>query len=121
MSSETAADKIGSITGSALFLRVVITLIVLNAIIVGLDTYPQIHAAYGKSLNLADRIILYVFSLELVLRFLGSNPPIAFFRSGWNLFDLIIVGVSFSAFIGIFHRCAPVSHSSRPAHRQRVA
>jgi len=95
MSSETAADKIGSITGSALFLRVVITLIVLNAIIVGLDTYPQIHAAYGKSLNLADRIILYVFSLELVLRFLGSNPPIAFFRSGWNLFDLIIVGVSF--------------------------
>ena len=95
MSSETAADKIGSITGSALFRRVVITLIVLNAIIVGLDTYPQIHAAYGKTLSLADRIILYVFSLELVLRFLGSNPPIAFFRSGWNLFDLIIVGVSF--------------------------
>jgi len=95
MSSETAADKIGSITGSALFRRVVIILIVLNAIIVGLDTYPQIHAAYGNSLNLADRVILYVFSLELVLRFLGSNPPIAFFRSGWNLFDLIIVGVSF--------------------------
>jgi voltage-gated sodium channel len=95
MSSETAADKIGSITGSTLFRRIVITLIVLNAIIVGLDTYPQIHAAYGKSLHLADRIILYVFSLELVLRFLGSNPPIAFFRSGWNLFDLIIVGVSF--------------------------
>ncbi|HEY5706460.1 MAG TPA: ion transporter [Terrimicrobiaceae bacterium] len=95
MSSETVADKIGWITDSALFRRVVITLIVLNAIIVGLDTYPQIHAAYGKVLSLADRIILYVFSLELVLRLLGSNPPIAFFRSGWNLFDLIIVGVSF--------------------------
>ncbi len=47
MSSEKIADKIGSITNSALFRRVVITLILLNAIIVGLDTYPQIHARYG--------------------------------------------------------------------------
>ena len=78
--SETAADKIGSITGSALFRRVVITLIAINAIIVGLDTYPYIHAAYGQSLWLVDRIILYVFALELVLRFFASNPPAAFFR-----------------------------------------
>jgi voltage-gated sodium channel len=95
MSSESATDKIASIAGSALFRRIVIILIVVNAIIVGLDTYPQIHAAYGDILTLADRIILYVFSLELTLRFLGSNPPAAFFRSGWNLFDLVIVGVSF--------------------------
>ena len=95
MSSETVTDKIGSITGSSLFRRVVVTLILINAIIVGLDTYPQIHARYGQILHLADRIILYLFSLELVLRFLGSNPRLAFFRSGWNLFDLIIVGVSY--------------------------
>jgi voltage-gated sodium channel len=95
MSSEMVTDKIGSITGSALFRRVVVTLILINAIIVGLDTYPQIHTRYGQILHLADRIILYLFSLELVLRFLGSNPRLAFFRSGWNLFDLIIVGVSY--------------------------
>lgn len=95
MSSERIADKIGSITNSALFRRVVITLILLNAIIVGLDTYPQIHARYGEIFHLADRIILYLFSLELVLRFLGSSPRLAFFRSGWNLFDLIIVGISY--------------------------
>ena len=73
MNSEKTADKIGLITGSALFRRVVITLIVINAIIVGLDTYPKIHAAYGQVLWLADRIILYgsrwkltcVFSLAL--------------------------------------------------------
>jgi voltage-gated sodium channel len=95
MSSETVTDKIGSITGSALFRKVVVTLILLNAVIVGLDTYPQIHSRYGQILHLADRIILYLFSLELVLRFLGSHPRLAFFRSGWNLFDLIIVGVSY--------------------------
>ena len=95
MSSDRTADKISSVTNSALFRRVVIALIVLNAIIVGLDTYPGIHAAYGEILHLVDRIILYLFSLELVLRFLGSHPRPAFFRSGWNLFDLIIVGVSY--------------------------
>ena len=95
MSSEKIADKIGSITNSAFFRRVVITLILLNAIMVGLDTYPQIHARCGEIFHLADRIILYLFSLELVLRFLGSSPRLAFFRSGWNLFDLIIVGISY--------------------------
>lgn len=58
MSLETAADKIGAITGSAWFRRAVVTLILLNAIIVCLDTYPQIHA--GKIL-LIDRVILYCF------------------------------------------------------------
>jgi voltage-gated sodium channel len=95
MSSETVTDKIGSITGSALFRRVVVTLILVNAIIVGLDTYPLIHGRYGEIFHLADRIILYLFTLELVLRFVGSRPQLAFFRSGWNLFDLIIVGVSY--------------------------
>jgi voltage-gated sodium channel len=95
MSSETVTDKIDSITGSTLFRRVVIALILLNAIIVGLDTYSQIHARYGEILRLADRIILYAFTLELILRFLGSHPRLAFFRSGWNLFDLIIVGVAY--------------------------
>jgi voltage-gated sodium channel len=95
MSSETVTAKIDSITGSTLFRRVVIALILLNAIIVGLDTYSQIHARYGEILRLADRIILYAFTLELILRFLGSHPRLAFFRSGWNLFDLIIVGVAY--------------------------
>jgi voltage-gated sodium channel len=95
MSSDTVADKIDSIANSTLFRRVVISLILVNAVIVGLDTYPEIHTRYGEILHLIDRIILYLFSLELVLRFLGSNPRLAFFRSGWNLFDLIIVSVSY--------------------------
>ncbi len=43
-------DKFGSNHWIPLFRRVVITLIAINAIIVGLDTYPYIHAAYGQSL-----------------------------------------------------------------------
>ena len=121
MNSKTAADKIGSITGSALFRRVVITLIVINAIIVGLDTYPQIHAAYGQFLWLADRIILYVFALELVLRFLASSPHLGIFPQRLEPLRFDNRERFFSALIAIFHCCAPVSDPQGTAHGQRDA
>jgi voltage-gated sodium channel len=95
MSWEPAARRIATITESELFRRVVTALILLNAIIVGLETYPEIRDVYGDTLHLADRIILYLFALELVLRLLAANPPSAFFLSGWNIFDLVIVAVGF--------------------------
>ena len=49
MSSDTVTDKIGLITNSALFRRVVIALILVNAIIVGLDIYPGRHAPMARS------------------------------------------------------------------------
>jgi voltage-gated sodium channel len=91
----SAASRIGLITDSALFRRVVTTLIVLNAIIVGLETYPEMRRGYGEALELADRVILYLFALELLLRFVATSSPSAFFRNGWNLFDLVIVGIGF--------------------------
>ena len=84
-----------SIVESKLFHRGVIVLIFLNAVIVGLETYPNIHANYGELLRLADRSILYLFTLELALRFFAARGPREFFKSGWNIFDLVIVAVSF--------------------------
>ena len=121
MSSETVTDKIGSITGSALFRRVVITLILFNAIIVGLDTYPQIHARYGKILHLTDRIILW-----LVLA--GVSSAFSWVQTSFSVFSQWVEPLRFdhrggfvSAVIGIFHGRASFSHSSRAPHRQRVA
>src|SRR5688572_32278307 len=41
--------RIDLLTESPLFRRVVTTLILLNAIVVGLETYPEIRADYGES------------------------------------------------------------------------
>jgi voltage-gated sodium channel len=88
-------NRIGLITESRLFRQTVTILILINAIIVGLETYPDVRARYGEILNLADSTILYLFALELILRFLAAKPHFTFFRSGWNIFDLVIVGVGF--------------------------
>jgi voltage-gated sodium channel len=95
MSHDLRFKRIAVLTESRLFRRAVTTLILLNAIIVGLETYPQIRADYGEILNVADTTILYLFALELILRFLAAQPHVAFFRSGWNVFDVIIVAVGF--------------------------
>jgi voltage-gated sodium channel len=68
MSHDLRSNRITLITESSVFRRVVITLILLNAIIVGLETYPEIRADYERSLNIADTTILYLFALELILR-----------------------------------------------------
>jgi voltage-gated sodium channel len=95
MSHDLRSNRITLITESSVFRRVVITLILLNAIIVGLETYPEIRADYERSLNIADTTILYLFALELILRLMAAKPHVAFFRSGWNIFDLVIVAAGF--------------------------
>lgn len=66
--------------------------IVLNAILLGMETYQPIMQAYGPWLKIADKTILAVFVIELALRMIAYGR--AFWRDGWNLFDLFVVAVA---------------------------
>ena len=67
--------------------------IVINAIVLGLETFPSIMSSYGDALILANEVCYGIFVVELVLRFASyGKRPQDFFRSGWNVFDLIIIG-----------------------------
>ena len=92
---EVSQRSIASIVESPQFRHAVTALILINAVIVGLETYPEVRTVYGGVLEIADRGVLYLFSAELALRFFAAKPPLAFFRSGWNLFDLVIVALGF--------------------------
>lgn len=74
------------------FQRTIIVLIVLNAIVLGLETSPAATASYGPLLQAIDRAMLAVFVVELVLRLFAHRA--AFFRDPWSVFDLIIVGIA---------------------------
>ncbi|MDA9190286.1 ion transporter [Alphaproteobacteria bacterium] len=69
-------------------------LILINAITLGMDTDEQIVASYGNILFWIDRIILIIFSIELILKFYAYRHR--FFTSGWNLFDLVIVMIAWA-------------------------
>jgi voltage-gated sodium channel len=70
-------------------------LIVINAITLGLETSAEAMAAFGPALIAIDRIILAVFVLELLARFLVYRGQ--FFRDPWRIFDLFVVTVALVA------------------------
>ncbi len=68
-------------------------LILVNAVILGLETYPDVMAAYGSVLSGLDRIILTIFVVELLVRLYAYGWP--FFRDPWNIFDMTVVAIAF--------------------------
>jgi voltage-gated sodium channel len=75
------------------FQNFLIFLILFNAITLGLET-SQFGKANASMLHIIDTTILVFFSIELLLKLVVYRG--AFFRSGWNWFDFIIVAVSWA-------------------------
>jgi hypothetical protein len=63
--------------------RFIMALIVFNAVTLGLETSESVIARFGPLLTAIDRIIIAVFVLEILARFLVQRG--AFFRDGWNI------------------------------------
>jgi voltage-gated sodium channel len=70
----------------------IIGLIVINAIILGMETSPTIMTHIGPQLLALDKLILGVFVVEIGLKLIAQGP--GFFRRGWNIFDFIVVGIA---------------------------
>ena len=87
-------QKLLNLIESNLFTFGITALILVNAITLGLETDQSITARYGGLLHWIDRIILVLFSIELLLKFYVYR--FRFFRSGWNLFDLAIVAIAWA-------------------------
>ncbi|MDH5339200.1 MAG: ion transporter, partial [Rubrivivax sp.] len=78
----------------------VLGLIVINAIVLGLETSPEAMARHGAWLRWLDQSILAVFVLEIALRIVAWRS--AFFRDPWSLFDLMVVGIALVPATGQF-------------------
>lgn len=85
-------SRLNQLVENKWFTGTIISLIILNAIIVGFETSPTIYTSYQSFFAIADRALLYLFTIEIILRFLAV-PPKTFFSKGWNWFDFIIVGM----------------------------
>ncbi|MDH5325037.1 MAG: ion transporter [Gammaproteobacteria bacterium] len=73
----------------------IVGLILINAVVLGLETSPEIVAKYNGGLVLLNNIILAVFVLEAILKIAAVAPRLKlYFGDGWNLFDFTVVVVS---------------------------
>lgn len=72
--------------------RVLLALILLNAVTLGLETMPSVMVVAGVALHALDKAILAVFVLEIALRLYVHR--LAFFKDAWSVFDFIVVGIA---------------------------
>jgi len=67
--------------------------IIVNAIVIALSTYQAISQQYGQVLAFLNDALYGIFLIELIIRLASYMPrPWNFFRSGWNVFDFIVIG-----------------------------
>lgn len=78
------------ITTNKVFELTIISIILINALLIGAETY-----VYNATISYVQKIILGIFTVEIILRFIARDSLKDFFINGWNLFDLILVLIGY--------------------------
>ena len=78
---------------SRIFQFIVVSIIILNAITIGVNTY-NLGQFIRQSINYIDYSITIFFVIEILIRFIAEPKKLNFFKSGWNIFDTLIVLLS---------------------------
>jgi voltage-gated sodium channel len=85
-------DRVKAILESRRFETVITALIIINAATLGFETAPDIMARWGGMLHAIDKVLLTIFVGELIAKILVYRGE--FFKSGWNLFDFVIIAIA---------------------------
>ena len=70
----------------------IVALIVLNAVLLGLETWPVAMARAGDVIIAVDQAILGVFVVELMIRLYVHRS--GFWRDPWSVFDFLVVAIA---------------------------
>tara|TARA_Y100000741_G_scaffold320949_1_gene269794 strand:- start:640 stop:1329 length:690 start_codon:yes stop_codon:yes gene_type:complete len=81
------------LNSSRIFQFSVISIIILNAVTLGISTY-ELNSILKNTIQILDYGITVFFVIEILIRFISEPKKLNFFKSGWNIFDTIIVLIS---------------------------
>jgi voltage-gated sodium channel len=85
-------EQVGAFVEAPRIQNFVTVLIVLNAISLGFETSPEVRERMGGILAVIDWIVLTIFVIEIAMKLFAKR--LDFFKSGWNVFDFIVVGIA---------------------------
>lgn len=73
-----------------------VCVIIANAVVLGLGTFGGLEDRYNHELTILNEVFFGYYVVELIIRITACFPkPLDFFKSGWNVFDFVIVAVGF--------------------------
>lgn len=93
MDRDHSASALERFIETDLFRYTIITLIIINAVILGILTYHEhLDPLFVNTLDVIDHAITYVFAVEILAKLIAYRHH--FFKSGWNIFDFFIVAIA---------------------------
>lgn len=82
-----------AIRSNKVFEIAIILIIIFSALITGVKTH-SIPENMRTVVSYLDLLITLIFIAEISVRFLAEERKLEFFKSGWNIFDTLIVTIS---------------------------
>ena len=102
------------IVDSPAFQHFILGVIVVGAIVIGVETSATLTARHGALIAAIEILIQTIFVVEIGIRLLAYWPrPAVFFRSGWNVFDFAVVATSLLPQAGAFAMVARLARLLR--------
>ena len=96
------------------FQHFILGVIVVGAIVIGVETSATLTARYSSAILALEIAIQTIFVFEIAVRILACWPrPLGFFRNGWNVFDFAVVAASLLPQAGAFAMVARLARLMR--------
>ena len=83
-------DLAKKLTEARWFEWFITAIIIVNSILIGVETYTD-----NAVVALVQKVILGIFTFEIIARFIASDSIKEFFKGGWNIFDLVLVLIGY--------------------------
>ncbi len=93
-------QKVQQLVEKNWFSHSILVLILINAVLLGMETSATLMQNFGAAILLADKALLTVFVLELLLRIFAYR--LNFFKDPWSLFDFAVVAIALMPATGQF-------------------
>lgn len=94
-STPSLVTRAKALVANPVFDIVMMTVILVNAVVLGLETFQPLAAAHHGLFSTLNNVILGIYVVELLIRIAacGWNPRV-FVEDGWNIFDFLVVVAS---------------------------
>ena len=97
---ETDKRKIKKLVEGSSFDLLILSLIVIDAMVLGLMASDIKNISFDKILFVLDRLCMAIFVIEMFMKIYANGAD--FFKKGWNVFDFVVVFISSLPFANYF-------------------
>ena len=76
------------------FSNLTTAVIIFYASVLGFKTIGEVESHYAMMLNTLDYMVTAYFLIEIMIKLYAEEKTMDFFKSGWNVFDFVIVVIT---------------------------